>query len=57
MSQPRVGAVVMSVGVVLAVVGAAMYVLPGPGLPVLLLGLAAVVAGAALWITGRKRTG
>ena len=54
MSQSRVGVLVMSIGVALTAAGAAMYVLPGPGLPVLLLGLAAVVAGAAVRLSGRK---
>ena len=54
MSQSRVGVLVMSIGVALTAAGAAMYVLPGPGLPVLLLGLAALVAGAAVWFIGRK---
>ncbi|MDV9189135.1 hypothetical protein R6L23_13105 [Streptomyces sp. SR27] len=53
MSQLRVGVVVMSIGAVLAVAGAAMYVLPGPGLPVLLLGLAGIAAGAVVRFAGR----
>ncbi|MFJ9005406.1 hypothetical protein [Streptomyces canus] len=56
MSQPRVGVLVMSIGVALTAAGAAMYVLPGPGLPVLLLGLAAFVAGVAVWFIGRNST-
>ncbi|MFD3537276.1 hypothetical protein [Streptomyces sp. NPDC058664] len=56
MSQPRVGVVVMVVGAVLTVAGAAMYVLPGPGLPVLLLGLVGIAAGAVVWFAGRKST-
>ncbi|WP_328743887.1 hypothetical protein OHT57_00995 [Streptomyces sp. NBC_00285] len=54
MSQSRVGVLVMSIGVALTAAGAAMYVLPGPGLPVLLMGLAAVVAGGAVWFIGRN---
>lgn len=57
MSQPRVGVRVMAIGVVLTVAGAAMYVLPGPGLPVLLLGLAAVLAGGAVRFIGRHSAG
>ncbi|AIS01826.1 putative membrane protein [Streptomyces glaucescens] len=57
MSQPRAGILVMSAGAALTVAGAAMYVLPGPGLPLLALGLAAVAAGAALWLTGRGKSG
>ncbi|MBT2441887.1 hypothetical protein J7E93_17575 [Streptomyces sp. ISL-36] len=56
MSQSRFGIVVMSIGAVLTVAGAAMYVLPGPGLPVLILGLAATAAGATVWFTGRRST-
>lgn len=53
MSQSRVGSVAMSIGAVLTVTGAATYVLPGPGLPVLLLGLTAIAAGAAVRFAGR----
>jgi hypothetical protein len=56
MSQPRAGVLVFSIGAALTVVGAAMYVLPGPGLPVLTLGLTAVAIGAALWLTGRRKS-
>ncbi|MFD3613326.1 hypothetical protein ACFWXA_35855 [Streptomyces atroolivaceus] len=54
MSPSRAGVVVTLIGIALILVGAAMYVLPGPGLPFLLLGLAVAVAGAALWFTDRK---
>ncbi|MFF9496030.1 hypothetical protein [Streptomyces flaveolus] len=57
MSQSRVGIVVMSIGVALIAAGAAMYVLPGPGLPVLLLGLTALAAGGGIWFIGRKTAG
>ncbi|MFF9392016.1 hypothetical protein [Streptomyces griseoluteus] len=56
MSQSRVGVLVMSIGVALTAAGAVMFVLPGPGLPVLLLGLAGFVAGAAVWFRGRNST-
>ncbi|WP_371658268.1 hypothetical protein [Streptomyces sp. NBC_00280] len=54
MSRSRVGIMVTSIGAALTLTGAAMYVLPGPGLPVLLLGLAGIVAGTAVWFIGRK---
>ncbi|MCG8970518.1 MULTISPECIES: hypothetical protein [Streptomyces] len=57
MSQSRVGVVGMSIGVALIAAGAAMYVLPGPGLPVLLLGLTALAAGGGIWFIGRKSAG
>ncbi|CAL9644313.1 hypothetical protein [Streptomyces sp. enrichment culture] len=57
MSQPRAGVLVMSIGAALTVVGAAMYVLPGPGLPVLALGLAVAAVGAVLWFIGRGKAG
>ncbi|MGC0328022.1 Ca2+/Na+ antiporter [Streptomyces sp. SAI-170] len=57
MSQPRAGVLVMTIGAALLVAGGAMYVLPGPGLPLLILGLTAIAVGAALWLTGRKTTG
>ncbi|WP_173883271.1 hypothetical protein [Streptomyces pharetrae] len=56
MSRPRAGILVLPIGAALTVVGAAMYVLPGPGLPFLTLGLTAVAIGAALWLTGRRKS-
>ncbi|OBQ48474.1 hypothetical protein A4U61_25535 [Streptomyces sp. H-KF8] len=53
-NSPSLGVVLMSVGAVVTVAGALMYVLPGPGLPVLLTGLAVTAAGAAVRITGGR---
>ncbi|MFD6322814.1 hypothetical protein ACFWOL_08040 [Streptomyces sp. NPDC058442] len=46
--------VLMSVGAVATVAGALMYVLPGPGLPVLVAGLMLMAAGAAVRIIGGR---
>ncbi|MBL3666720.1 hypothetical protein JL475_12100 [Streptomyces sp. M2CJ-2] len=54
MNRPSLGVVLMSVGAVATVAGALMYVLPGPGLPVLLAGLALTAGGAAVRITGGR---
>ncbi|MDX3522557.1 MULTISPECIES: hypothetical protein [Streptomyces] len=54
MPKSITGVVLMSVGAVATVTGALMYVLPGPGFPVLILGLALMAAGAAVRITGSK---
>uniref|UniRef100_A0AAU2JWG8 Uncharacterized protein n=1 Tax=Streptomyces sp. NBC_00049 TaxID=2903617 RepID=A0AAU2JWG8_9ACTN len=40
---------------VLTAAGAAMYVLPGPGLPVLALGAFVLATGAAVWAAARHR--
>ncbi|MFH8880516.1 hypothetical protein [Streptomyces californicus] len=48
MNNSSMGVVLMSVGAVATVAGALMYVLPGPGLPVLLAGLALMAAGAVI---------
>ncbi|MFE1734459.1 hypothetical protein ACFW6X_30670 [Streptomyces bacillaris] len=53
MNNSSMGVVLMSVGAVATVAGALMYVLPGPGLPVLLIGLALMAAGAVLRIVRR----
>ncbi|MFD3414358.1 hypothetical protein [Streptomyces cyaneofuscatus] len=51
MNHSSIGVVLMSAGAVAAVAGALMYVLPGPGLPALVAGLALMAAGAAVRIT------
>ncbi len=53
MNNSSMGVVLMSVGAVATAAGALMYVLPGPGLPVLLIGLALMAAGAVLRIVRR----
>ncbi|MEU6521636.1 hypothetical protein ABZ892_02020 [Streptomyces sp. NPDC046924] len=54
MNDFSLGTVLMSVGAVATVAGALMYVLPGPGLPVLLAGLALTAGGAAVRIIGGR---
>ncbi|MFF3893065.1 hypothetical protein ACFYY3_07710 [Streptomyces sp. NPDC001812] len=54
MNHPSLGVVLMSVGAVATVAGALMYVLPGPGLPVLVTGLMLMAAGAAVRIIGGR---
>ncbi|MFD5663179.1 hypothetical protein [Streptomyces hirsutus] len=54
MNNSSLGVVLMSVGAVATVAGALMYVLPGPGFPVLLAGLALTACGAAVRITGGR---
>ncbi|WP_406354200.1 hypothetical protein OH738_24760 [Streptomyces hirsutus] len=54
MNHSSLGVVLMSVGAVATMAGALMYVLPGPGLPVLLAGLALTACGAAVRITGGR---
>jgi len=53
-NNSSMGVALMSVGAVAAVAGALMYVLPGPGLPVLVMGLALVAAGAALRVVSSR---
>jgi len=55
MSLSQIGVALMSIGAVATVAGAAMYVLPGPGLPVLSLGLLLLASGAVIRAFGRKR--
>lgn len=43
------------VGALAAVAGSAMYVLPGPGLPLLATGVSLFLGGAAVWLLGRRR--
>ncbi|CAL9541575.1 hypothetical protein SUDANB106_04266 [Streptomyces sp. enrichment culture] len=57
MSLSRIGIVLMSTGAVVTVLGAAMYVLPGPGLPALSLGLLLLASGAAMRAIGGHRQG
>ncbi|MET8218665.1 hypothetical protein [Streptomyces hirsutus] len=54
MNNSFLGVVLMSVGAVATVTGTLMYVLPGPGFPVLLAGLALTACGAAVRITGGR---
>ncbi|MEV6408974.1 hypothetical protein AB0M58_39605 [Streptomyces bobili] len=53
----RLGTTLAITVALLTLAGATLYVLPGPGLPLLVLGLAMVAAGlATLTVTRRGRT-
>ncbi|WP_248503613.1 hypothetical protein [Streptomyces sp. D2-8] len=54
MSKSSTGVALMSAGAAATVAGALMYVLPGPGLPVLVLGLVLMGIGATVRILGRR---
>jgi hypothetical protein len=54
MSERRIGAALAAAGSPLTLAGAAMYVLPGPGLPVLVIGLVALVTGLVMIATTRR---
>ncbi|MEU9240669.1 hypothetical protein [Streptomyces sp. NPDC048385] len=45
MSERRIGTMLAAVGAPLTLAGALMYVLPGPGFPVLVIGLALLITG------------
>ncbi|WP_432073835.1 hypothetical protein [Streptomyces wuyuanensis] len=49
----RPGAALAAGGTALTLAGAAMYVLPGPGLPVLAIGLAALITGLVVMAATR----
>lgn len=58
MSEHRIGTVLATAGAVMSLTGATMYVLPGPGLPGLVTGLAALTTGLVMTAaTRRTRTG
>ncbi|WP_191971884.1 hypothetical protein [Streptomyces luteolifulvus] len=48
MSEHRIGTILATAGAVLSLSGAAMYVLPGPGSPILVTGLAALTTGIVM---------
>ncbi|SDN06727.1 hypothetical protein [Streptomyces wuyuanensis] len=50
----RIGAVLAAVGTALSLAGAGMYVLPGPGLPVLAIGLASLITGLIVIAATRR---
>ncbi|WP_351230032.1 hypothetical protein [Streptomyces sp. NPDC002133] len=54
MSQRSTGAVLATAGAPLTLAGAAMYVLPGPGFPVLVIGLAALTTGLIMIAATRR---
>jgi hypothetical protein len=53
-SEQRIGAVLAAAGTLLALAGAAMYVLPGPGFPILAIGLAALITGFIMIAATRR---
>lgn len=44
----------VGVGALVAATGSAMYLLPGPGLPLLATGVVFLLGGAILWSLGRR---
>jgi hypothetical protein len=54
MSARRIQAVLVAVGVPLTLAGALMYVLPGPGFPVLVIGVALLITGLVMAATGHR---
>ncbi|MFG2981245.1 hypothetical protein ACGFYQ_08275 [Streptomyces sp. NPDC048258] len=54
MSERRNGRVMAAIGAPLTLAGTAMYVLPGPGFPVLVLGLALLITGLVMAAAGRR---
>jgi len=53
-AKRRTGIVLVVAGALMCLAGVALYVMPGPGLPVLVLGLAAVVVGLLLLAALRR---
>ncbi|MFI1066627.1 hypothetical protein ACH4TC_32660 [Streptomyces spororaveus] len=54
MSERKIGRVLAAIGVPLTVAGVAMYFLPGPGVPVLMIGLSLLVTGLVMAAAGRR---
>ncbi|WNZ10156.1 PGPGW domain-containing protein [Streptomyces sp. 11x1] len=54
MPERRLGIALAAIGAVLTAAGAALYVLPGPGVPVLFLGLAALAIGLVTAAVDRR---
>ncbi|MEU3090312.1 PGPGW domain-containing protein [Streptomyces massasporeus] len=50
----RISNVLAAIGAVLTAAGAALYVLPGPGFPVLVIGLAALTTGLVMAAADRR---
>ncbi|MDX2757448.1 hypothetical protein [Streptomyces europaeiscabiei] len=59
MSRPftgcRLAHVLTVIGALLTLCGSVMWVLPGPGLPVLVLGILCLAAAGIVLLTGRSR--
>ncbi|MFH8803931.1 hypothetical protein ACH4F6_30775 [Streptomyces sp. NPDC017936] len=54
MTARQTGTALTAAGALLSLAGAALYVLPGPGFPVLVLGLAALTAGVVVLAVTRR---
>jgi hypothetical protein len=54
MSERRIGTVLAAVGAPLTLAGALMYVLPGPGFPVLVIGMALLATGLVMAAASRQ---
>ncbi|MGG7569262.1 hypothetical protein [Streptomyces sirii] len=54
MSERCLGAVLATAGAPLALARAAMYVLPGPSFPILVIGLAALATGLVVIVATRR---
>ncbi|MEU9279704.1 hypothetical protein [Streptomyces sp. NPDC048341] len=54
MSEGRIGTMLAAVGAPLTLAGALMYVLPGPGFPVLVIGLAVLITGLVMVAAGHR---
>ncbi|MET7495642.1 hypothetical protein [Streptomyces sp900116325] len=57
MSERQVGRVMTAIGTPLTLVGAAMYFLPGPDFPVLIIGLALLITGLVMQPAAGSTTG
>lgn len=53
-SQRQAGRVMAAIGAPLTMAGVAMYFLPGPGFPVLIIGLALLITGLAMTAATRR---
>ncbi|MCX4776836.1 MULTISPECIES: PGPGW domain-containing protein [Streptomyces] len=54
MSERRIGRVMALIGAPLTLAGVALYFLPGPGFPILVIGLALLVTGLAMAAAGHR---
>ncbi|WP_331747337.1 hypothetical protein OG365_40300 (plasmid) [Streptomyces sp. NBC_00853] len=54
MSERQIGKVLAATGAPLTAAGVAMYFLPGPGVPVLIIGLSLLVTGLVMAAAGRR---
>lgn len=54
MSERQIGKVLAATGAPFTAAGVAMYFLPGPGVPVLIIGLSLLVTGLVMAAAGRR---